>query len=120
MFTCLPSAGPIQLWQFLLELLRDSERSNCIRWTGNSREFQLCDPREVREPPRRAESRPGLRPFHLARPFCLPSSWPRPQLVLLSPCRELPRLTGVQNLPETAPPAPRVSCRAPLTPALSD
>nr|XP_023419512.1 ETS translocation variant 2 isoform X1 [Cavia porcellus] len=39
--------GPIQLWQFLLELLHDRARSSCIRWTGNSREFQLCDPKEV-------------------------------------------------------------------------
>ncbi|EPY81293.1 ETS translocation variant 2-like protein [Camelus ferus] len=38
--------GPIQLWQFLLELLHDGARSSCIRWTGNSREFQLCDPKE--------------------------------------------------------------------------
>jgi hypothetical protein len=45
--TCLHPAGPIQLWQFLLELLQDKARSSCIRWTGNSREFQLCNPKEV-------------------------------------------------------------------------
>lgn len=44
-------SGPIQLWQFLLELLHDRARSSCIRWTGNNREFQLCDPKEVRQLP---------------------------------------------------------------------
>lgn len=46
-FTGVHPAGPIQLWQFLLELLHDRARRSCIRWTGNSREFQLCDPKEV-------------------------------------------------------------------------
>lgn len=60
MFTCPHPAGPIQLWQFLLELLHDGTRSSCIRWTGNSREFQLCDPKEVGQLPTRAKSRPCL------------------------------------------------------------
>lgn len=59
MFTCLHSAGPIQLWQFLLELLQDGARSSCIRWTGNSREFQLCNPKEVEQLPRPAKSLPS-------------------------------------------------------------
>uniref|UniRef100_A0A8C5LIU9 ETS translocation variant 2 n=1 Tax=Jaculus jaculus TaxID=51337 RepID=A0A8C5LIU9_JACJA len=42
--------GPIQLWQFLLELLHDRARNGCIRWTGQSREFQLCDPKESPAP----------------------------------------------------------------------
>lgn len=53
-------AGPIQLWQFLLELLQDEARSSCIRWTGNSLEFQLCDPKEVGSPP--APPSPALVP----------------------------------------------------------
>lgn len=58
-------SGPIQLWQFLLELLHDRARSSCIRWTGNNREFQLCDPKEVRQLP--LSGKPHL-----------PSSQPRP------------------------------------------
>ena len=49
-FTLPPSAagsGPIQLWQFLLELLTDRECQNCISWTGREWEFKLIDPEEV-------------------------------------------------------------------------
>ena len=44
-----PSAGsgPIQLWQFLLELLTDRDCQNCISWTGRDWEFKLIDPEEV-------------------------------------------------------------------------
>ncbi|KAF3818277.1 hypothetical protein GH733_012585 [Mirounga leonina] len=59
--------GPIQLWQFLLELLRDGERSNCIRWTGNSREFQLCDPREVARLWGERKRKPGMNYEKLSR-----------------------------------------------------
>lgn len=74
-FTCLYLSGPIQLWQFLLELLHDGARSSCIRWTGNNREFQLCDPKEVRQLP-------------LSRKPCLPRSRPRPH-PLTNPPRPL-------------------------------
>ena len=40
-------SGPIQLWQFLLELLTDRECQNCISWTGRDWEFKLIDPEEV-------------------------------------------------------------------------
>jgi c-ets proto-oncogene protein len=41
------SPGPIQLWQFLLELLTDRENQHCITWTGREWEFKLNDPEEV-------------------------------------------------------------------------
>uniref|UniRef100_A0A1A9WKY6 ETS domain-containing protein n=1 Tax=Glossina brevipalpis TaxID=37001 RepID=A0A1A9WKY6_9MUSC len=37
-------SGQIQLWQFLLELLSDSSKSNCIAWEGTNGEFKLIDP----------------------------------------------------------------------------
>uniref|UniRef100_A0A3P8P1T8 ETS proto-oncogene 2, transcription factor n=1 Tax=Astatotilapia calliptera TaxID=8154 RepID=A0A3P8P1T8_ASTCA len=40
-------SGPIQLWQFLLELLTDRSCHSCISWTGNGWEFKLTDPDEV-------------------------------------------------------------------------
>ena len=46
LFTSLDS-GPIQLWQFLLELLTDRDCQNCIAWTGREWEFKLIDPEEV-------------------------------------------------------------------------
>jgi len=39
--------GPIQLWQFLLELLSDESALDCISWAGNNGEFQMSDPDEV-------------------------------------------------------------------------
>ena len=39
--------GPIQLWQFLLELLNDRENQSCISWTTREWEFKLNDPEEV-------------------------------------------------------------------------
>ncbi len=39
--------GPIQLWQFLLELLSDKSAKKCIAWTGNNWEFKMADPDEV-------------------------------------------------------------------------
>ncbi|XP_069855163.1 ETS translocation variant 2 isoform X2 [Dipodomys merriami] len=59
--------GPIQLWQFLLELLHDEARSNCIRWTGNSREFQLCDPKEVARLWGERKRKPGMNYEKLSR-----------------------------------------------------
>ncbi|XP_033839277.2 protein C-ets-2-like [Periophthalmus magnuspinnatus] len=40
-------SGPIQLWQFLLELLTDRTCQSCISWTGDGWEFKLTDPDEV-------------------------------------------------------------------------
>lgn len=48
--TCLslsPGSGPIQLWQFLLELLSDKSCQSFISWTGDGWEFKLADPDEV-------------------------------------------------------------------------
>ncbi|KAM7339916.1 hypothetical protein ACRRTK_000531 [Alexandromys fortis] len=59
--------GPIQLWQFLLELLHDGDRSSCIRWTGNSREFQLCDPKEVARLWGERKRKPGMNYEKLSR-----------------------------------------------------
>ncbi|XP_011550509.1 ETS-like protein pointed isoform X2 [Plutella xylostella] len=40
-------SGPIQLWQFLLELLTDKSCQGFISWTGDGWEFKLTDPDEV-------------------------------------------------------------------------
>ena len=40
-------SGPIQLWQFLLELLTDRQAHTFISWTGDGWEFKLSDPDEV-------------------------------------------------------------------------
>ena len=40
-------SGPIQLWQFLLELLTDRQAHSFISWTGDGWEFKLSDPDEV-------------------------------------------------------------------------
>lgn len=42
-----PGSGPIQLWQFLLELLMDKSSKPFICWTGDGWEFKLIDPDEV-------------------------------------------------------------------------
>jgi len=39
--------GPIQLWQFLVELLTDRTCQDFICWTGNDWEFKMVDPDEV-------------------------------------------------------------------------
>lgn len=43
-----PGSWPIQLWQFLLELLTDKSCQSFISWTGDGWEFKLSDPDEVR------------------------------------------------------------------------
>ena len=40
-------SGPIQLWQFLLELLTDKTCQHFISWTGDGWEFKMTDPDEV-------------------------------------------------------------------------
>ncbi|XP_046477884.1 protein C-ets-1 isoform X1 [Neodiprion pinetum] len=44
---CFTGSGPIQLWQFLLELLTDKACQGFISWTGDGWEFKLTDPDEV-------------------------------------------------------------------------
>lgn len=44
---CFTGSGPIQLWQFLLELLTDKTCQTFISWTGDGWEFKLTDPDEV-------------------------------------------------------------------------
>jgi Ets-domain len=44
---CFTSSGPIQLWQFLLELLTDKTCQSFIAWTGDGWEFKMMDPDEV-------------------------------------------------------------------------
>ncbi|XP_065564127.1 protein C-ets-1-like isoform X2 [Artemia franciscana] len=44
---CFTGSGPIQLWQFLLELLTDKACQSFISWTGDGWEFKLSDPDEV-------------------------------------------------------------------------
>jgi len=43
----LTGTGPIQLWQFLLELLTDRDCQSFISWTNREWEFKLIDPEEV-------------------------------------------------------------------------
>ncbi|XP_017475742.1 PREDICTED: ETS-like protein pointed isoform X2 [Rhagoletis zephyria] len=43
---CFTGSGPIQLWQFLLELLMDKTCQGFISWTGDGWEFKLTDPDE--------------------------------------------------------------------------
>ena len=43
----LSHSGPVQLWQFLLELLSDKTQQHIIAWTGADWEFKLKDPDEV-------------------------------------------------------------------------
>lgn len=44
---CFTGSGPIQLWQFLLELLTNKSCQSFISWTGDGWEFKLTDPDEV-------------------------------------------------------------------------
>ena len=44
---CFSGSGPIQLWQFLLELLCNKNCQNMIAWTGAGWEFRMIDPDEV-------------------------------------------------------------------------
>ena len=44
-----PTGGPIQLWQFLLELLSDKNNQHFISWTGDGWEFKMTEPDEVRD-----------------------------------------------------------------------
>lgn len=39
--------GPIQLWQFLLDLLLSPDKQHLIQWTGNGYEFRILQPEEI-------------------------------------------------------------------------
>lgn len=39
--------GPIQLWQFLLDLLISPDKAHMIQWTGNGYEFRIIQPEEI-------------------------------------------------------------------------
>lgn len=39
--------GPIQLWQFLLDLLLSPDKKHMIDWTGNGYEFRIVQPEEI-------------------------------------------------------------------------
>ena len=41
------TGGPIQLWQFLLELLSTKDNQSFISWTGEGWEFKMVEPDEV-------------------------------------------------------------------------
>jgi hypothetical protein len=41
------TGGPIQLWQFLLELLSNKSNQSFISWTGDGWEFKMTEPDEV-------------------------------------------------------------------------
>ncbi|XP_077312343.1 ETS translocation variant 2 [Lithobates pipiens] len=61
------SNGPIQLWQFLLELLQDSSCQKLISWTGNGWEFKLSDPNEVARRWGRRKNKPRMNYEKLSR-----------------------------------------------------
>ncbi|XP_075547987.1 uncharacterized protein LOC142582310 isoform X1 [Dermacentor variabilis] len=60
-------SGQIQLWQFLLELLSDSNNANCITWEGSNGEFKLIDPDEVARRWGERKSKPNMNYDKLSR-----------------------------------------------------
>ncbi|XP_072315530.1 protein C-ets-2-like [Eucyclogobius newberryi] len=60
-------SGPIQLWQFLLELLTDRTCQSCISWTGDGWEFKLTDPDEVASLWGRRKNKPKMNYEKLSR-----------------------------------------------------
>lgn len=60
-------SGQIQLWQFLLELLADSNNVNCITWEGTNGEFKLTDPDEVARRWGERKSKPNMNYDKLSR-----------------------------------------------------
>lgn len=53
-------SGQIQLWQFLLELLSDSNNQQIIQWEGTNGEFKLSDPDEVARKWGERKSKPSM------------------------------------------------------------
>ncbi|XP_007493156.2 protein C-ets-2 [Monodelphis domestica] len=60
-------SGPIQLWQFLLELLTDKSCQAFISWTGDGWEFKLADPDEVARRWGRRKNKPKMNYEKLSR-----------------------------------------------------
>ncbi|XP_065844270.1 protein C-ets-1-like [Oscarella lobularis] len=61
------SSGPIQLWQFLLELLTDRSNMDCIVWTGREWEFKLTDPEVVAQRWGKRKNKPKMNYEKLSR-----------------------------------------------------
>ncbi|CAL8288707.1 unnamed protein product [Merluccius merluccius] len=62
-----PGSGPIQLWQFLLQLLLDSTYSGFITWTGDGWEFKMSDPSEVAKRWGQCKNKPKMNYEKLSR-----------------------------------------------------
>ncbi|XP_073341569.1 ETS1-related protein isoform X1 [Pagrus major] len=62
-----PGSGPIQLWQFLLELLLDSACRTFICWTGDGWEFKMSDPTEVAKRWGQCKNKPKMNYEKLSR-----------------------------------------------------
>ncbi|XP_029959485.1 ETS1-related protein [Salarias fasciatus] len=62
-----PGSGPIQLWQFLLELLLDASCHAFICWTGDGWEFKMSDPAEVARRWGRCKNKPKMNYEKLSR-----------------------------------------------------
>ncbi|XP_019719439.1 ETS1-related protein isoform X3 [Hippocampus comes] len=62
-----PGSGPIQLWQFLLELLLDSTCRTFISWTGDGWEFKMSDPTEVAKRWGQCKNKPKMNYEKLSR-----------------------------------------------------
>ncbi|XP_062254335.1 ETS1-related protein isoform X2 [Platichthys flesus] len=62
-----PGSGPIQLWQFLLELLLDSACRTFICWTGDGWEFKMSDPAEVAKRWGQCKNKPKMNYEKLSR-----------------------------------------------------
>ncbi|CAL8336649.1 unnamed protein product [Gadus morhua 'NCC'] len=60
-------SGQIQLWQFLLELLSDSNNANIITWEGTNGEFKMTDPDEVAKRWGERKSKPNMNYDKLSR-----------------------------------------------------
>ncbi|XP_058504473.1 ETS1-related protein isoform X2 [Solea solea] len=60
-------SGPIQLWQFLLELLLDSTCRTFISWTGDGWEFKMSDPAEVAKRWGQCKNKPKMNYEKLSR-----------------------------------------------------
>ncbi|XP_074540235.1 ETS1-related protein isoform X1 [Halichoeres trimaculatus] len=62
-----PGSGPIQLWQFLLQLLLDSTCRTFISWTGDGWEFKMSDPTEVAKRWGQCKNKPKMNYEKLSR-----------------------------------------------------
>lgn len=60
-------SGPIQLWQFLIELLTDKSCQHFVTWTGDGWEFKMLDPDEVARRWGRRKNKPKMNYEKLSR-----------------------------------------------------